>query len=118
MPERSVLCVSFDKVVSDARCAALQRAGYAVAAATQMPEALKLLATEKFALVVIGHRFPKSERHELAQKAKGQGASVLLVCGSSADAEIPAHARVYALEGVEGLVAAVNGLLPAKPEAA
>lgn len=120
MPERNVLCVSFDKVVSDARCAALQQAGYAVTTATQMAEAVKLLAAEKFALVVIGHRFPKSERHQLAQKAKEAQARVLLICGSSADSEIPADARVYALEGVEGLVAAASKLLSAaaKVEAA
>jgi hypothetical protein len=39
---------------------------------------------------------------------------VLLVCGSSADSEIPASRRVFALEGTSGLLAAVSALLPAE----
>jgi len=113
MPERKVLCVSFDKTVSDSRCAILRQGGYAVTAITSSEEALQLLAGEKFDLVVIGHRFPKTNKQELATQAREQGKiPVLLVCGASADADISADARVYALEGAEGLLAAVRTLLP------
>ena len=102
MPERKILCVSFDKTVSDSRCAVLTQAGYVVTAITSTEEALQMLAREKFDLVVIGHRFPKGNKHELAMKAKGK-IPIVLVCGASADEEIPADARVYGLEGNEGL---------------
>lgn len=113
MPERKVLCISFDKTVSDSRSAILRQGGYAVTAITSAEEALQLLAREKFDLVVIGHRFPKTNKQELAAQAREQGKiPVLLVCGASADTDIPADARVYALEGAEGLLAAVRTLLP------
>jgi len=113
MPERKVLCVSFDKTVSDSRCAILKQGGYAVTAITSNEEALQLLAGDKFDLVVIGHRFPKADKQELATQAREQWRlPVLLVCGASAETEIPADARVYALEGAEGLLAAVRRLLP------
>jgi CheY-like chemotaxis protein len=113
MPERKVLCVSFDKTVSDSRCAMLRQGGYAVTAITSTEEALQLLGKEKFDLLVIGHRFPKANKQELASQAREQRRiPVLLVCGASAEAEIPADARVYALEGAAGLLAAVRRLLP------
>lgn len=118
MPERKVLCVSFDKTVSDARWAALTTAGYAVIATTHMEEALKLVESEKFDLVIVGHRFSKADKRDLAVQAKEKWKTrVLLVCGASADADIPADARVYALEGSEGLLAAVRALLPAQAAA-
>ena len=70
-----------------------------------------MLGKEKFDLIVIGHRFPKGNKHELAMKAKGKVA-IVLVCGASADEEIPADARVYGLEGNEGLLTCVKRLLP------
>jgi CheY-like chemotaxis protein len=113
MRERKVLCVSFDKTVSESRCSLLRQGGYAVTAITSTEEALQLLGTERFDLLVIGHRFPKSNKQGLATQAKEQWKTpVLLVCGASAETEIPADARVYALEGAEGLLAAVRRLLP------
>jgi CheY-like chemotaxis protein len=113
MPERKVLCVSFDKTVSDSRCAMLRQGGYAVTAITSPDEALELLGREKFDLIIVGHRFPKADKQELAAQAREQWKiPVLLVCGASAETEIPADARVYALEGAGGLLAAVRTLLP------
>ncbi len=113
MPEPKLLCVSFDKTVSDSRCSILKQGGYAVTAITSIDEALQLLGREKFDLVVIGHRFPRDNKLKLAVQAREQWkTSVLLVCGASAETEIPADARVYALEGAEGLLAAVRKLLP------
>lgn len=112
MPQK-VLCVSFDKTVSDSRCAMLRQGGYAVTAITSPDEALELLGREKFDLMIVGHRFPKADKQELAARAREQWKiPVLLVCGASADTGIPADARVYALEGAEGLLAAVRTLLP------
>ncbi len=113
MPERKVLCVSFDKTVSDSRRDILTQGGYAVTAITSAEEALQLLAVEKFDLVVIGHRFPKADKQELARQARERWKiPVLLICGASAETEIGADARVYALEGAEGLLAAARKLLP------
>ncbi len=114
MAERKVLCVSFDKTVSDSRRDILTRGGYVVTAITSTEEALQLLERETFDLVVIGHRFPKPNKQELAALARAEWKTpVLLVCGASAETEIPADARVYALEGAEGLLAAASRLLPA-----
>lgn len=114
MPERMILCVSFDKTVSDSRRVLLTEAGYSVTAITSIQEALQLLMAVKFDLVVIGHRFPKINKQQLAIQAREQCKTpVLLVCGASADTDVPADARVYGLEGSEGLLAAVNVLLPA-----
>ena len=113
MPERKVLCVSFDKTVSDSRCAILRQGGYAVTAITSPDEALQLLGREKFDLIIVGHRFPKANKQELAAQAREQWKTrVLLVCGATAETDIFADARVYALEGAEGLLAAVSTLLP------
>jgi len=118
MPERKVLCVSFDKTVSDSRCAMLRQGGYAVTATTSTDEALQILGREKFDLVVIGHRFPNPNKQDLATQAREQRKiPVLLVCGASAETEIPADARVYALEGAEGLLTAVRRLLPVRVSA-
>ena len=113
MPERKVLCVSFDKTVSDSRCGILQQGGYAVTAITSIEEALQVMGSEKFDLVVIGHRFPKAKKQELAAQAREQWKTpVVLVCGASSESEIPADAGIYALEGTEGLLGAVRKLLP------
>jgi DNA-binding response OmpR family regulator len=114
MPERRVLCVSFDMTVSDSRRAALTEAGYAVRATNRIKEGLDWLSREKFELVIIGHRFSTEDKYVLAVEAREKANTpVLLVCGASADAEIPATVRVYALEGTEGLLAAIARLLPA-----
>jgi DNA-binding response OmpR family regulator len=115
MPEQRLLCVSFDKVVSDSRAAALRAAGFIVISTTRIKEALELLARNTFSLVVIGHRFPSADKYVLAVEAEEKSAiPVILVCGATPDTEIPATARVYALEGNEGLVAAALALVPAE----
>ena len=118
MPERRILCVSFDRMVSENRCAALKEAGYDVAATTTVKEALELLSRERFDAVIVGHRFPTEEKYVLAVEAKEKSRTpALLVCGAARDSEIPATRRVYALEGSAGLVSALSALLLAEAEA-
>jgi DNA-binding response OmpR family regulator len=113
MREQRVLCVSFDRMVSDSRCAALREAGLNVTATTSVNEALDLLSREKFDLVIVGHRFPREEKYLLTVEAeKKSDTPVLVVRGAVSDSDIPASARVYALEGIPGLMAAVSALLP------
>ena len=115
MRGRKVLCVSFDTTVSDVRCAALREAGYAVIGTTRVKEALDLLSREEFDLVIVGHRFPKADKYVLTVEAEEkENTPVLLVCGASADRDVPAAGRVYALEGTPGLCAAAAALLPEK----
>jgi DNA-binding response OmpR family regulator len=116
--KRTILCVSFDETVAASRRAALEEAGYAVVTTTQIAEALELLSSVGFDLIVVGHRFSTSDKHKLAAEARERGTSVLLICGAAADTQIPADSRVYALEGSAGLVSAVGNLLPASPAAA
>ncbi len=119
MPKRRILCVSFDRMVSESRCTALKEAGYDVTATTDVKEALELLSPGRFDALIVGHRFPPEEKYLLAVEAEEKSNTrVLLVCGSATrDSEIPATSRVYALEGSEGLLSALSGLFPAKAEA-
>jgi DNA-binding response OmpR family regulator len=118
MPRRRVLCVSFDKVVSELRSAALKEAGYDVTAATDAKKALELLSPGSFDAVIVGHRFSLEEKYLLAVEAEEKSNTrVILVCGSAPrDSEIPAKSRVYAIEGSEGLLFALSALLPADAE--
>ena len=118
MPKRRILCVSFDRMVSENRCAALKEAGYDVTATTDAKKALELLSPGSFDAVIVGHRFSPEERYLLAVEAEEKSNTrVILVCGSATrDSEIPATSRVYALEGSEGLLSALSALLPANVE--
>ncbi len=112
--QQRILCLSFDKTVSDSRHALLEGAGYTVTGITAPEVAVELLAKEKFDLLIIGHRFAKSDKQQLALQARERSKiPVLLVCGASADEDVPADARVYAIEGSEGLLAAAKRLLSA-----
>jgi DNA-binding response OmpR family regulator len=116
MSQRTILCVSFDRMVSDNRCVMLKEAGYDVTATTNVEEALDLLGRERFDAVIVGHRFSEEEKYLLAVEAKEKSyAPVLLVCGASADSQIPATSRVYALEGSAGLLSALSALIPVEP---
>ncbi|MBZ5719863.1 MAG: hypothetical protein LAO03_05735 [Acidobacteriia bacterium] len=117
MPERKILCVSFDTMVSESRRTALEEAGYDVTAATSVKKALEFLNRERFDAVIVGHRFPAEEKYVLAVEAKEKANTpVLLVCGAGRDAEVPATGRVYALEGSAGLLSALSALFPAEVE--
>lgn len=113
--KKTVLCVSFDETVSASRRLVLKEAGYSVAATIRTADALEMLSSVFFDLLVVGHRFPAADKHQLASVAREKGTLVLLICGAAADSDIPADARVYALEGTAGLVAAAFGLLAKMP---
>lgn len=115
--KNKLLCVSFDKTVSEVRQEALRRAGYGVTSLTKIDEAIDLLAKEKLDLVVIGHRFPREQRLALAKAAKDCSTLVVLVIGASAESDIPADFRVYALDGTEGILKAVRSLFKSKAAA-
>jgi DNA-binding NtrC family response regulator len=115
MRGQKVLCISFDKVVSDLRCAALKKAGYAVTATIDVKEALHLLSHERFDLLIVGHRFATADKDLLTVEAEEkENTPVLLVCGASAARGIPAAGRVYALEGTAGILTAAAALLSGK----
>ncbi len=107
-----VLCISYDEYVSHARLDMLARLGCEVLATIHPEEAIRLLSAQKFDLVVVGHRFPRTERHHIAETAHRKRAHVVLICGPSPDADIPADARVFALEGLDGIEAAARRFLP------
>jgi DNA-binding response OmpR family regulator len=118
MPARRILCVSFDNMVSENRCATLKAAGYDVTVTTSVKEAVEGLRQRKFDAVIVGHRFPAEEKYVLAVEAtEKSNTPVLLVCGATRDSEIPATSRVYALEGSAGLLSALSALFPAAAEA-
>ncbi len=116
--KRTILCVSFDETVSASRRAALEEAGYTVVATTQSADAIQLLSSVRFDLMIVGHRFSVSDKHTLAVEAREKGTPVVLICGAAADVDIPADVRVYALEGIAGLVGAVVKTLPKTPATA
>ncbi len=113
MSKPRILCVSFDGVVSEIRSGSLKDAGYDVTALTSISKALEFLNRNEFDAVIIGHRFAAKEKYLLAVEAKEKSNTpVLLVCGATADSQIPATSRVYALEGTTGLVSALSTLIP------
>jgi len=113
MSHSKILCVSYDATVSNYRREALEKAGYDVLGTTDVKEASRLLDVENFDLLVIGHRFSAQQKRDLiVQAKKHEPMPVLLVCGSSSDSDLAVDGRVYALQGVEGLVNGVAKLLP------
>lgn len=123
MPNRKILCISFDRVVSESRCSSLKEAGYDVTARTSTTEGLELLNRDRFDAVIVGHRFSAEEKYLLAVEAMEKANTpVILVCGATQNSEIPATSRVYALEGNTGLLSALSRLSPveaaARPQAA
>ena len=118
MPSPKILCVSFDRVVSESRSSSLKEAGYDVTATTNIKEGLELLKRDRFDAVIVGHRFSAEEKYLLAVGAKEKSNTPLvLVCGATQDSEIPAASRVYALEGNTGLLSALSRLFPAESAA-
>ena len=110
---RKLLCVSFDNNVLRDRCEALREAGYEVTGTTDIEEAFRHLDAEKFDLVIVGHRFPTFDKQALISVARQNWRTpVLLVCGASPEKELDADARVYALQGLEALVTAVQRMAP------
>ena len=112
--KRTILCVSFDETVAERRRAALEEAGCTAVSTTNVGDALQMLASVVFDAVLIGHRFAAADKHKLAAAAHSKNMPVVLVCGASAEQEIAADARVYALEGNSGLVLALNRVLAPK----
>jgi len=113
MSDSRILSVSYDETVSEYRRGALEKAGYDVVATTDVKEASRLLAAEQFNLLVIGHRFSAQQKGDLIFQAKKCGPiPVLLICDASSDPDLPVDGRVYALQGMEGLVTEVAKLLP------
>ncbi len=114
-----VLCVSFDKTVSDQRAALLKKNGYNVTSTSWPDEAMRCLCAVKYDLVILGHRLAWSDRRDLAHYAREKCETpVVLVCGATRDSEIPADVRVYAIEGMDGLLEAVEKLLPVEKKVA
>jgi DNA-binding response OmpR family regulator len=112
MPRGRILCVSFDKTVSESRCFALREAGYDVVATTNIQEAFNQLDQIKFDLVIVGHRFEKLDKQTLISEARQRWHTpVVLMCGASPDSELEADARVFAIQGTDGLLEAVAKLM-------
>lgn len=113
MPRKRILCISFDKNVSDSRAFALREAGHDVTATTNVEEAFTQLDSIKFDLVIIGHRFEKNDKQVLISEARQRWHTpVLLVCGATAESDLEVDARVFGIQGIDGLMDAVAKLLP------
>lgn len=111
--KKTILCACFDETVAASRRAALEEAGYAVVTSIQAADALQMLSSVGFDLLIVGHRFSAADKRRLATAAAANSTPVVLICGASADSEISATVRVYALEGMSGLVDGVARVLPA-----
>lgn len=112
MPRGRILCVSFDKTVSESREFALQEQGHEVITTTDIDQALEYLDSLKFDLIIIGHRFEKTDKQALITEVHQRyHTPVLLVCGASADEDLEANVRVFAIQGLEGLIDAVNQVM-------
>jgi DNA-binding response OmpR family regulator len=113
MPRAKLLCISFDRVVSESRCSSLRQAGYDVVATTNIDDGLDLLDRDRFDAVILGHRFSAEQKYLVAVQAEEKvNTPVVLVCGATSESEIPATRRVYALEGNTGLLSVLSQLCP------
>ncbi len=113
MPHQKILCLSYDATVSEYRRQALEKARYDVLATTDVKEASQLLDAKQFDLLIIGHRFSIQQKRDLILQAKKrEPMPVLLICGASSDSDLAVDGRVYALQGMEGLLAGIAKLLP------
>ena len=118
MHNRSILCLSFDEVVSESRCRSLREAGYDVTATISIDERMELLNRDTFDAVIVRHRFSSEEKRILVVQAKEMvNTPVVLVCGATSGSGIPATSRVYALEGNAGLLSGLSRLFPARATA-
>ena len=114
MEKARILCVSYDAVVSESRVSALNGAGYEVMGVTNIDRASAVLDSQEFNLVIIGHRFSKADKSRLIAQAEEERIPVLLVCGSYPESDLKVADRVYAIEGVEGMLKKVAGVISLK----
>ena len=117
MSHPRILCVSYDATVSRYRREALTTAGYEVIPTTDVREAARLLEEDQFDLLLLGHRFTTQQKKDLILLARKQPLPVLLVCGDSVNSDLAIQGRVYALQGMEGLLTEVSKLLPLRTAA-
>jgi len=111
MPTHKVLSLSSDQVSADDRRFALEQGGYVVTSCLKLDDARKLLTSEPFDALIIGHRFSAADKIALANEAKSKGVPVVLVSGFSSDANVPADARALTIDGADAVVKAVGGLI-------
>src|SRR5690349_11036124 len=74
-----VLCIGYAAETLDQRCRFLGESGYAVTAAHTRAEAVSLLASQRFAALVIGHAIPESDRLEFIEKGRARNANAIVV---------------------------------------
>ncbi len=109
MSMAKIVCLSYDKGILEDRRVALKRAGFEVIATTLAEQARAAVRRERADVIVIGHHFVDVETDPLIDDArKIWGASVVVVTGIGATPDLRADVSVSILQGLDGLVKAVE----------
>jgi CheY-like chemotaxis protein len=115
MAEFKLLCIASDAILRLQLCSLLISFGYDVAKATHPKHAVALLISENFDLAILDSGFEEKERRELSARIRDKFQTpVLLVGDISYPDGIPADGVVYAQQGANALVNAVERLLKQK----
>ena len=107
---KRVLSIGKDPVVVQLRNAVMAAAGYRVSSPHSIDDIPKLLESEPFDIVVLGHTIPRKERIALIKRIRALGKKVpILSLYTSPDTmDRLADCEVNALEGPEALVRAIH----------
>lgn len=90
----------------------LQHAGYTVAAAVSVDEALAAIDREPFDLIIVGHLYDIHEKNRIASKARRSGLKVLCMHSEAQHPDVQAADDfIHNLEGPERLLATVAALI-------
>jgi DNA-binding NtrC family response regulator len=86
----------------------LEQAGYIVATAMGIDEALTALDRERFDVVIVGHLYSTVEKEQIAMKARRSGSKVLCMHAEPQPPNITAAtAFIHHLDGPERLISSV-----------
>jgi len=107
---KRILSVGKDPVVVQLRNAVMAAAGYRVSSPHGMADIPKLLESERFDIVVLGHTIPRGERIKLIKSIRAQAKNVpILSLYTSPDTmDRTADCEVNALDGPEALLRGIH----------
>jgi len=115
MPRFKLLCIASDAILKQQLCSLLISFGYDVVRATHPKHAVALVISENFDLAILCGGFEEKERRELSARIRDKFQTPVLLVGDISHPDgIPADGVIYAQQGANALVKAVERLLEPK----
>lgn len=114
IPSKAILNVGHDPELLHTRGLLLQSAGYIVESASSVPDAIKLLPTHDFGLVILCHSIPATEKERLIRAIWNDGAPIPVLFVDPACAPSPDRfSRRFCGSEPDGLLYSVGEVLHA-----